>query len=244
MREAFICRRNLNSEIEWEKCEEASCQSIRGFLEHSQNCGMHVLGGCNTCIQYKSILLYHTSRCGLPIGQCVVPKCDYIREYAKQHGIPENRKWKYEHDKLFFRPSPPTTPTFVGSQPSFAEGQFNYDEFMAQLAKAELHESPHSLNTDNLISDGSSVSFSGESLHDSSGAWNQYHVDRPPDHQVARGPTVTEQVKEQREESVLAESVSPLSATCNSVIDTSQTVRSSAQEERGEVIWPLNQVIL
>lgn len=210
---------------------------------HSQDCNMRVLGGCKACIQYKNILLYHASRCHLPMGQCVVLKCDYIREYAQKHMIPGNRKWQYEHDELFFRRSPPTTPTIVGSQLSFEEGQLNYDELMAQLAKAELQEGAHSLNTDNLISDGSSASFSGESLRDSSGAWNQYHVDRPPDLQVARGPTVTEQVKESREESVVAEFVSPLSATCLPSRDTSQRVRSSAQEERGEVIWPLNKVI-
>lgn len=204
---------------------------------------MRVLGGCDKCIHYKNILLYHASRCRLPLGQCVVPKCDYIRQYAKKSSIPENRKWKYEHDQLFFRRTPPTTPTAQESQPSFAEATPDYHELMAQLAQAEFH----SLNTDYLISDESLTSFSGESLHDLSGAWNQYHVDRPPDLQVARGPTATEHVKleqEQLEDDVQAESVAPLSATCMPVRDTSQTVKSTTQEERGEVIWPLNKVTL
>lgn len=205
---------------------------------------MHVLGGCETCILYKNTLLFHTSRCHLPLGQCVIPKCDYIREYAKTSNIPDNKKWKYEHDQLFFRASPPTTPTTLESQSSFTEA-LDYRTFMAQLAQAEFHEGAYSLNTDYLVSDGSLASFSGESLHDSSGAWNQYHVDRPPDVQVARGPATAEHVKieqEQHEDGVLAESAGPLSATCMPLRDTSQAVKST--EERGEVIWPLNKVIL
>ncbi|XP_078376186.1 uncharacterized protein LOC144659591 isoform X2 [Oculina patagonica] len=238
LHQAFKCRRNLNSENEWLKCDKASCQEIQGFLDHSQNCHMRVLGGCDTCIHFKNILLYHASRCRLPLGQCVVPKCDYIREYAKTSSIPDNRKWNYKHDQLFFRRTPPATPTAQESQPSFAEATTDFHELIKQLEQAEFHE-----GADHQPSDGSSASFSGESLHDSSGAWNQYHVDRPPDLQVARGPTVTEHIKleqEQHEDDVQAGSVAPLSATCMPVRDTSQTAGRTTQEERGEVIWPLN----
>ncbi|KAJ7391793.1 hypothetical protein OS493_016081 [Desmophyllum pertusum] len=106
LRRAFICRRN--SSREWEKCGEVCCQEIKGFLDHSQNCPMRVLGGCDTCIQYKSTLLYHASRCRLPLGKCVVLKCDDIREYAKKSSIPENKNWEWKLDRLFF--NPPTTP--------------------------------------------------------------------------------------------------------------------------------------
>lgn len=245
MQQAFICCRNLNCEREWHKCEESSCQEIQGFLDHTQNCRLRVLGGCETCIQYKNILLYHASRCHLPLGQCVVPKCDYIREYAKKSSIPANRKWQYEHDQLFFRCSPPTTPTTPESQPSFAETTPDYHELMKHLVQAKRHGGAHSLSAAYLTTDRSSTSFSEESSRDSSGAWNQYHVDRPPDLQVTRGPTVSEHVKFQhQEDDVLAESVAPLSATCLPVRVTCQTAESTAQKEWGEVIWPLNTVLI
>ena len=167
-------------------------------------------------------------------------KCDYIREYAKNNGIPGNRKWKYEHDQLFFRSTPPSTPTNRENQ-AF---EVDFEELLAQLEQAEAQEATaHGLGKDTVMSDGSLASYNEESSHDAAGAWNHYHVDRPPEVQVTRGPTVRDHVQQEcREEYALA---APLSAACMPVRDTctSQTVRS-AVEEQGKVIWPLNKVLL
>lgn len=199
------------------------------------------------------------------MGACVVRKCDNIREYLKENRIPDNRKWIYQLDKLFFRPSPPTTPT---SSPE--KGDHNDQHFMAQLLQAtfssrsELHDDDDdNLNHQSLISDGSLTSSIEESLRESSGVWNQYHVDRPPDlllpadqqsdlqltrerspdAQVTRGPTVNAQGRlEQHVSDEQVESTAPFSAAC--MPDIRQTVKHITQEERGEVIWPLDQVIL
>ena len=217
---------------------------------------MRVLGGCTKCICYKDSLLYHASRCDLPMGACVVQKCDTIREYLKENRLPNNRKWPYKLDKLFFRPSPPATPT---SSPE--KGDHIDQPFMAQLCQAdfssrsEVHDiiDADNLNLQSLISDESLTSLIEESLRESSGVWNQYHVDRPPellhaversaDAQVTRGPTVNTQVRlEQPVSDGQVESTAPLSAAC--VPDIRQTVKPITQEEKGEVVWPLNQVIL
>jgi len=200
------------------------------------------------------------------MGVCVVQKCDTIREYLKENRIPTNRKWLYQHDKLFFRASPPTTPT---SSPE--KGDHVDQHFMAQLCQAdfssrsEVHDinDADNLNLQSLISEESLASSVEESLHESSGVWNQYHVDRPPeplhtaeqqidfllkrerlpDAQVTRGPTVNSQVRlEQTVSDGQVELTTPLSAAC--VPDVRQTVKPITQEEKGEVIWPLDQVIL
>ena len=264
MEQAFTCRRHLNSENEWKECSEASCQEIQDYLSHSQNCRMRVLGGCEKCICYKEVLIYHTSRCHLPMGACVVQKCDNIREYMKVNRIP-GRKWPYQLDNLFFNPSPPATPT---SSPE--KGDHIDQHFIAQLlqqafgSRSEVDDSNDvdNLNDQSLISDGSLTSSTEESLRESSGVWNQYHVDRPPellppaaqqsdlhltrerspDVQVTRGPTVNTQVRlEQHISDGQLDSTTPLSAAC--MPDVKQMVTPISQEEKGEVIWPLDKVI-
>ncbi|KAJ7391779.1 hypothetical protein OS493_016066 [Desmophyllum pertusum] len=84
LQQAFTCRRYLNSEAEWKECNDGSCREIQEYLNHSQNCQMRVLGGCKKCIWYKETLLCHASKCQLPLGACVVEKCDNIREYIKK----------------------------------------------------------------------------------------------------------------------------------------------------------------
>lgn len=192
------------------------------------------------------------------MGACVVPKCDTIREYLMENKLPNNRKWRYQLDQLFFKASPPTTPT---SSPE--KGDHSNEHFMAQLMQAALssRSAPHdddddvdnNLDHQSLISDESQTSPIEESLHESSGVWNHYHVDRPPellppadkqsdlkltrertsDTQVTRGPTVNAQVRiEEHVGDVQVESTTPISAAC--IPDVRQ----------GEVIWPLDQVIL
>ena len=236
---------------------------------------MRVLGGCKKCIWYKETLLCHASKCQLPLGACVVEKCDNIREYIKKNRVPGNRKWKYQHDELFFRRSPPSTPTLPKHRSSSRDQ--TDQQFMAQLVQAacafssrpEHHGDADNLNDDQcLISDGSSTSYTEESLRVSSGAWNLYHVDRPPDLlvtmdrlsdgpqertqeradvQVTRGPAVDNQVRLERQAgdvetesaAVTAAAAAPISAAC--MPDASQQL---LQEEQGEIIWPLNKVIL
>ena len=186
------------------------------------------------CIQYKDMLLLHASKCCLPLGKCVVMKCDYIREYAKNNKIPGNRKWKYQHDQLFFSSTPPSTPTNQENQ-AF---KVDFEELLAQLEQAEAQqETAHGLGKDTVISDGSLTSYNEESLHvrDATGSWNHYHVDRPPEVQVTRGPTVRDHVQQECEDYALA---APLSAACMPARDT------CTSQEQGEVIWPLNKVLL
>lgn len=195
------------------------------------------------------------------MGACVVQKCDTIREYMKDNKIPDNRKWLYQLDKLFFRPSPPATPT---SSPE--KGDQIDQHLMAQLLQealsstSEVHgiNDADNLNHQSLISDESLTSSIEESLRESSGVWNKYHVDRPPDllppadqqsdihltrdAQVTRGPTVNTQVRlEQHISDGQVETTAPLSAAC--MPDIKQKVKPISQEEKGEVIWPLDQVI-
>ncbi|KAJ7391780.1 hypothetical protein OS493_016067 [Desmophyllum pertusum] len=132
-------------------------------------------------------------------------------------------------------------------------------------SRPEHHGDADNLNDDQcLISDGSSTSYTEESLRVSSGAWNLYHVDRPPDLlvamdrlsdgpqvrtqeradvQVTRGPAVDNQVRLERQAgdvetesaAVTAAAAAPISAAC--MPDASQQL---LQEEQGEIIWPLN----
>ena len=162
----------------------------------------------------------------------------------KENRLPD-RKWTYQLDNLFFSPSPPATPT---SSPE--KGDHVDQHFMAQIwqqvfdSRSEVHDinDPDNLNRQSLISDGSRTSSIGESSRESSGVWNQYHVDRPPDAQVTRGPTVNTQVRLERHISdKQVESTAPLSAAC--MPDVKQTVKPISQEEKGEVIWPLDQVL-
>ena len=203
------------------------------------------------------------------MGACVVPKCDTIREYLMGNELPNNRKWKYELDQLFFKASPPTTPT---SSPE--KGDHSNGHFMAQLLEAALssRSAPHddddddddnNLDHHSLIGDESQTSPIEESLRESSGVWNHYHVDRPPEllppadqqsdlqltkdrsshTQVTRGPTVNAQVRlEEHVGDARVESTTPISAAC--IPDVRETVKHITQEEKGEVIWPLDQVIL
>ncbi|RMX45000.1 hypothetical protein pdam_00021506, partial [Pocillopora damicornis] len=238
LQKAFTCRRNLNSEREWQKCTDAFCQLIQYLLDHSQNCRMRVLGGCEDCISYKDMLFNHVSTCILPLGRCVVARCDYIREYMCTNCLPENRKWTWALDQLFFRPTPPSTPTNEDSE-EFLGG---YKEVLTRPEAANPQEDTvHDPVKDILIADRSLTS-NCEPLRSANG-WNQYHVDRPPDVQVTRGPVIQESIQAECED---CSPSAPLSVADVSVTNTctSQTVGSDLVQELGEVIWPLNQVLL
>ena len=244
LQKAFTCRRNMRA---WEECSDASCQSIQQALIHTQNCRMHVLGGCSLCIRYKNILLWHVSRCEFPIGDCIIEKCDDIRKYMSRetNSIPDSRSWTYDLDQLFFRPSPPRSPTLIGfhSDPCLVE-----DEPDNQAQPSSFFGS---IGGDSF--DLSSRSFTDTTSQSVSGAWNQYHVDRPPDLPwrieegqhvsdltVTRGPTVDSQIDLQEhveDENVV--STTPLSAVC--MPDANQATEKSTR--RQEIIWPLNTVM-
>ncbi|PFX16214.1 hypothetical protein AWC38_SpisGene19536 [Stylophora pistillata] len=234
----FTCRRNLNSDKGWQKCTDSFCQLIQYLLYHSQNCRMHVLGGCEDCIRYKDILINHVSKCTLPLGQCVVARCDYIREYMCmiKSPLPGNRKWTWALDRLFFRSTPPTTPTIEDSE-EFLDG---YREVLAGLAQAHTQEDTVYDTHKDIIVAGESSASNGE-LSPGADGWNQYHVDRPPDAQVTRGPVIQESGQLECEEYSLS---APLSAADVSVKNAcaNQNVGSAVVEEQDEIIWPLNQV--
>lgn len=163
--------------------------------------------------------------------------------------IPNDRRWKYEHDQLFFRPSPPKTPTLQRGRLSWcsAEGESDAENQPAVSFSGSEGDSCHQ------NSDSSRTSITETSSHNTSGAWNQYHVDRPPDFprvvsgvqqlsdvQASHGLTIDNQASlQQRAEDVEAVSASPLSAVC--VPNANQAAENSAI--RQEVVWPLNTVI-
>ena len=199
---------------------------------------MRVLGGCEDCISYKDMLFNHVSTCILPLGRCVVARCDYIREYMRTNCLPDNRKWTWALDQLFFRPTPPSTPTNEDTE-EFLGG---YKEVLTRLEAANAQEDTvHDPVKDILIADRSLTS-NCEPLRSANG-WNQYHVDRPPDVQVTRGPVIQESIQAECED---CSPSAPLSVADVSVTNTctSQTVGNDLVQELGEVIWPLNQVLL
>lgn len=165
--------------------------------------------------------------------------------------IPNNRGWKYEHDQLFFRPSPPKTPTLQRGRMSWcsADGEPDAETQPAVSFSGSEGDSHHQ------NSDSSRTSITETSSRNTSGAWNQYHVDRPPDFpcavgevqqlsdvQTSHGPTVDNQASvQQRAEDIeaICMSASPLSAVC--VPNASQPAGNSTI--RQEVIWPLNMVM-
>lgn len=190
-------------------------------------------------------------------------KCDNIREYMKENRIPD-RTWPYQLDNLFFSPSPPATPTSSPEKDDHIDQHFMtqllQEAFMSRSEVCDINDADD-VNLQSLISDGSLKSLIEESLRESSGVWNQYHVDRPPellppagqqcdllltregspDAQVTRGPTVNTQVRlEQPISDGQVESAAPLSVAC--MPDIKQAVKPISQEEKGEVIWPLDQV--
>lgn len=170
----------------------------------------------------------------------MVARCDYIREYMRTttNRLPGNRKWTWTLDQLFFRPTPPSTPTNEDSE-EFLGG---YKEVLARLEAANSQEDTvHDPVKDILIADRSLTS-NCEPLRSANG-WNQYHVDRPPDGQVTRGPVIQESIQAECED---CSPSAPLSVVDVSVTNTctSQTVGSDLVQEQGEVIWPLNQVLL
>lgn len=151
LRQAFSCRHNMRA---WEQCSDSSCRAVQQAFTHTQNCCMRVLGGCRECIEYRNILLFHASTCQLPFGKCVIEKCDDVRKYLsmEKKPLPDDKYWTIKHDHLFFRPSLPKTPTLLGSPTT-----------------REIHD------------DGTTAAFTESSSCVMLGAWNQYHVDRPPD---------------------------------------------------------------
>ena len=159
LRQAFSCRHNMRA---WEQCSDSSCRSVQQAFTHTQNCRMRVLGGCKECIEYKNTLLFHASICQLPFGKCVIEKCDEVRKYlsVEKKTLPADKYWTIKHDHLFFRPSLPKTPILLESPTT--QGSLSYTQNF-------------------LNSDGSSATFSESSSCVLLGAWNQYHVDRPPD---------------------------------------------------------------
>ena len=114
LRQAFSCRRNMRA---WEQCSDSSCRAVQKAFTHTQNCRMHVLGGCRKCIEYKNTLLFHASSCQLPFGKCVIEKCDEVRKHlsVEKNTLPDDKYWTFKLDQLFFKPSPPITPTLLGS---------------------------------------------------------------------------------------------------------------------------------
>ena len=231
LQKAFACRhRNMGT---WEECSDLSCQTIQQLLAHSQNCHMRVLGGCGRCIRLKNMLLSHASSCKLPRGACVVEKCDDIRRYKERTDIPVNRHWSRKLDQLFFRPSPPRSPTVLQNEPDFSPRE---DETDDQVESSQ----GDSLNLSSL------KSANENSARETQGVWSQYHLDRPPDFPqpfenthtlteahvtVARGPGVEEDESDT--------SAAPLSAIC--VPGTSQAAENIIL--RQEIIWPLNKVM-
>ena len=186
----------------------------------------------------------------------MVQKCDEIRKFMKSARLPNNRNWTYGLDQLFFRPSPPRTPTLLQ----------NSEDSMTAVTQSSSHNNY------------------------SSGAWNQYHVDRPPellpdlsagreqlvpdlplnedqpsdlpvlpvsqerlpalsrqveevqlsDLTATRGPITDSQVSfQQHAEEEHAMPATPLSAVCGP--DLSQAAGDSAP--RQEILWPLNRVM-
>ncbi|PFX15026.1 Mitogen-activated protein kinase kinase kinase 14 [Stylophora pistillata] len=234
LQKAFMCRQNLNSDREWQKCTDAFCQLIQWLLKHSENCRMRVLGGCKDCICFKDILLNHVLKCTLPLGQCVIARCDYIRKYmhTNKTPLPGNRKWTWALDQLFFRSIPPTTPTAEAKEEFLSA----YEDGLAQAHTQA--DKVHDTHKDIVVADESSASY-GELMGGADG-WSQYHVDRPPDARVTRGPVIQESVELECKEYSPS---SPLSAADVSVKSTckSQIVGNVVLEEEWEVIWPLNQ---
>lgn len=163
--------------------------------------------------------------------------------------IPNDRSWKYEHDQLFFSPSPPKSPTLQRGRLSWcsADGEPDAETQPAVSFSGSEGDSYHQ------NSDSSRTSIIETSSRNTSGVWNQYHVDRPPDFpcavgevqqlsdvQVSHGPTVDDQASlQQYAEDVETVSASPLSAVC--VPNASQAAGNSII--RQEVIWPLNTVM-
>ena len=233
LQKAFACRhRNMGT---WEECRDLSCQTIQQLLAHSQNCHMHVLGGCGHCIRFKNMLLSHASSCKLPRGACVIEKCDDIRRYKERTDIPGNRHWSRKLDQLFFRPSPPRSPSVLQNEPDISPRE---DETDDQVESSQ----GDSLNLSSL------KSANENSARETPGVWSQYHLDRPPDFPqpfenihtlseahvtVARGPGVD--IEEEESDT----SAAPLSAIC--VPGPSQAAENIIP--RQEIIWPLNKVM-
>ena len=134
-------------------------REIQQSLSHTQNCRKRVQGGCEVCTDYKETMVAHASRCDLPMGMCGIRKCDDIKKYLETNSFPDNRKWTHGLDEFFFGPSPISTPSFLRDP-----------EERLQVPKKDF-----------LNSDGSTATFSESSSCVMLGAWNQYHVDRPPD---------------------------------------------------------------
>lgn len=232
---AFSCRHNMRA---WKQCSDKSCLEVQQLLMHTQNCHMHVLGGCRVCIQHRNTLVFHATRCQWVTGKCVFEKCEDIRKYLEKNGLPDDKSWTYSHDQLFFKPSSPKTPTLLGSPVSRqiqrslshthncrkrvlggCEVCIDYKDTM--LAHAYSCERPlgtcgirrcddirkymktnslpdngkwtrefdqfffgnSPLATPNLLNiNGSTMPVAESSLFRTQGIWNQYHVDRPPDH--------------------------------------------------------------
>ena len=233
LQKAFACRhRNMGT---WEECSDLSCQTIQQLLAHSQNCHMRVLGGCGRCIRFKDTLLSHALSCKLPRGACVIEKCDDIRRYKDRTDIPGNRYWSHKLDQLFFRPSPPRSPTVVQNEPDFFPRE---DETDDQVESSQ----GDSLTLSSL------KSANENSAREMQGAWSQYHLDRPPDfpQPFENIPTLSEaHVTVARcpgidvEEDESATSAVPLSAIC--VPGTSRATENVMP--RQEIIWPLNKVM-
>ena len=232
--EAFACRHNMRA---WEECKDEHCQALQRSLRHTQNCHMRVLGGCVQCIRAKDALQSHASTCKELPGKCVVKKCDDIRDYMKKNALPDNRNWKYEHDKLFFEPSPPRTPTvtwpgnlcllpFASESASF---ESDTDENLSASATT-LQNQYHVVREPDFGSD----LFSGVNL------MQQQHIqnDEQPSNCSARSSIASLQPSRVEGEDELP--ASPLSAS--NMPGVSQA--SGGVSIKQEVLWPLNRVII
>lgn len=232
---AFTCRRNMRA---WEECSDEHCQVLQQFLRHTQNCHMRVLGGCEQCIRFKDALQSHASTCEELPGKCVVNKCDDIREYMKNNALPDNRNWKYNHDKLFFEPSPPRTPavTLPGNLCSLPFEASESASFESDTGENSSTSATTLQNQCHVVQepDFGSDLFSGVNL------MQQQHLQNveQPSNCSARSCMASLQPSRVEEEDELP--ASPLSAS--SMPGMSQA--SAAVSIPQEVLWPLNRVIV
>ena len=236
---AFTCRHNMRA---WEECNDEHCQALQQFLRHTQNCHMHVLGGCEQCIRFKDALQSHASTCKELPGRCVVNKCDDIREYMKNNALSDNRNWKYNHDKLFFEPSTPRTPavTFPGNLcllPFEASESASESASFASDTGEDLSTSATTLQNQCHVARepafGSDM-FSGVNLMQQQ---CQQNVEQPSNCPARSGMA---SLPPSRVEVEVELPASPLSASSMPGVSQASGGVSIPQE----VLWPLNRVII
>ncbi|XP_068747571.1 uncharacterized protein [Montipora capricornis] len=246
LKEAFTCCHNTRM-CAWEECGHDYCQAIQQLLAHTQNCHMHVLGGCVQCVKYKDALQLHACMCREPVGKCTVERCDDIRHYLEKNTLPDNRNWEHRHDKLFFKSNPPRTPNLLGD--------------LCLLPFDPSQSCNHIQPASSFGSTSGGSRFASSCTM--SELWNQYHVSRPPDPRsdlepqqvaelsdvapslsqdlpVTHGPARDGKASLQPCQIHEQSTATPLSATC--VPNIGQALRSNSITQ--EILWPLDEVHL